>query len=81
MWKTKLVLKEGESIHLESSRDAGFLGEKEISVYEVKDAAGVVTGSIQYTEHTNVKSPYKRTFHLVQRDKTGQAIVDTRWDA
>lgn len=80
MWKHKLMLEEGETLQLESKRDKGHLGQETVELYAVLSADGRVIGEVQYVDHASIKSPFRNSFHLVQR-KEGRTILDERWSS
>jgi hypothetical protein len=78
MWRQKLKLEEGETLRLDKKYASGHLGQKEVELYSVIDQDGKVVGAVEFTDHTNIKAPFKQTFHLVQR-KADVTLVDERW--
>lgn len=78
MWKQKLKLEEGETLRLDNKYEKGNLGQEEVELHSVIDQQGQVVGSVQYTDQTNIKAPFRQSFHLVQR-KAGTTLVDERW--
>lgn len=79
MWKNKLKLEEGVTIRLDNKYDKGHLGQEEVELYLILNIDGEVIGSVQYTDHTSTKAPFRKSLHLVQREKSGQILVDERW--
>jgi len=79
MWKNKLKLEEGESLRLDNKYEKGSLGQEEVELYSVVDRQGQVTGSVQYTDHTSIKAPFRNSLHLLQLEKGGNTLVDERW--
>lgn len=78
MWKDKLILAEGEELRFDGRVEKGHLGQEEVMRYSVM-REGEVVGTVQYTEHTNIKAPYRQSMHLVQ--KRGDAtVVETSWE-
>lgn len=78
MWKQRLKLEEGETLRLDRKYETGNLGQEEVEVYLVIDQHGKVVGSVQYTDHTNIRAPFRQSFHLVQL-KAGTKLVEERW--
>lgn len=79
MWKERLMLAAGETLKFEGKHDKGNMGQEEIERYSIIDSSGKVTGSVQYTDHVNIKAPFKRSLHVVQRNNAGGIVVDQRW--
>lgn len=79
MWKSKLKLEEGDMVRLDRKYEKGNLGQEEVEHYSVINFDGEVTGSVQYTDHTSIKAPFRRSRHVVQSGKGGQILVDERW--
>lgn len=66
MWQQKLVLDEGDTLQFESRRENWHLGQEEIEIYSVLNANGNLVGEVQYIEHTPIKSPFRKSFHIIQ---------------
>lgn len=79
MWRERLKLAPGESLRFDEKHDKGSLGQEEVERYSIVDPLGNVTGRVQYTDHTNIRAPFVRSLHVVQRSATGEVIVDQRW--
>jgi hypothetical protein len=79
MWKQKLILNENDTLQLDSRREKGHPGQEEVEIYSVLNANGNVVGEVQYVEHTSVKSPFRKSFHLVQR-KGNKLLLEERWE-
>ena len=79
MWKDKLKLEEGETLRFDRKYEKGSLGQEEVELYSAIDPQGQVTSSVQYIEHTSIKAPFRRSFHLVQKDNSGNTLIDDRW--
>ena len=78
MWQDKLVLKAGETLVNEKTRIAGSLGNEDITTFDVQDSSGAIVGTVRYTDVTSIKAPFRRSFHLHQRNAKGESIVDER---
>lgn len=78
MWKEKLRLSPDESLKHERSYEKGSLGQEEVSLYLIISSNGEEMGSVQFTEHIAIRG-FRRSFHLVQRDKARNPIIDVRW--
>lgn len=78
MWKSKIILKQGEELKHESTSISGFMQETDIDVYAVVREDGTPGGSVKVEDHTAVKG-FKRTIWVVQKDNDGMVIVDTRF--
>lgn len=79
MWKSKLKIEEGETIRLDDKYKKGNLGQEEVELYSALNFDGEVIGSVQYTDHTSIKTLFRRSLHVVQRENNGQTLVDERW--
>lgn len=73
-----LVLKAGETLRFDSSRETGFMGETDINNYSIIDGAGLIVGRVEYTEHMNVKG-FKVTHSLIQTDLNGKTVLLKSW--
>lgn len=80
MWKQKLTLNEGETLRFESRREKGNLGQEEVELYSVVNVTGHVVGEVQYIDHTSIKAPFRKSFHLLHR-KEGKTLLDERWES
>lgn len=78
MWKNKLKLNADESLHLDHSYEKGSLGQEEVKLYSILNQEGIVTGKVQFTDHTAIKG-FRRTLHVIQSDSSGKLVVDERW--
>lgn len=75
----KVKLNPGEPLKRESSRIKGTLGQTDIDTYSViNDQLEEVVGSVVHTDITAING-FKRTQTLVQKDASGNIIVDTQW--
>lgn len=75
MWKSRVILKDGESFRHDRSSTEGFMQETDIDIYSIVQLDDTVTGSIRVTDHTTVKG-FKRTVRIVQLDAQGKVVVD-----
>lgn len=76
--RTKIKLNEGEELKLESSRSKGSMAETDINNYSVINQTGEIVGSVEHTDHTSLNG-FKRTQHVIQKDKSGNIIVELSW--
>lgn len=76
--KSKLKLNIGEEIKRTSSRTKGFMGETDITEYQIVNQAGEVVGTVTHTDHTAVRG-FKRTQTVEQKDLAGNTIVSEAW--
>jgi len=74
MWKTKLVLGEGDALVHKAARSAGFMGETDINTYSIMQADGNVSGAVRVEHHTAVRG-FKRTITVVQTNVDGKEVV------
>ena len=75
MWKSRVILNDGESLRHDRSSTEGFMQETDIDIYSIVQPDGTVTGSVSVTDHTAVKG-FKRTMRVVQVDAHGKGVVD-----
>ena len=75
--ESKLQLQPGETLHLLSSKSKGSLSETDIYEYEIRDENGAVVGTVVHTDTTSRRG--RRTQDVVQKDISGNTIVDTSW--
>lgn len=78
-WKDMLVLQPGETPRFVSRTSEGNLGQSEIELHEIVDAAGNVSGSVRVWEHTSLKPPHLTTCRIEQLTATGELI--RRWQS
>jgi len=78
MLKEKLKLNVGDTLKNIGHRSKGFLAETDICTYSIINSSGEVVGTVEYTDHSSVEN-YKRTQRVVQRDASGEIIVDENW--
>lgn len=78
-WKKKLELGPGQTLRLVGSGNTGNLGQRDVDLYEVIDSAGLVVGSVEYSEVTSLKPPFLSIRLLVQKGKDAETIFETRW--
>jgi len=76
--RKRVVLKEGESLVSKGSRTKGFMCETDIYFYEVINVNNEIVGTVEHSHHMAVKG-FKVTQSLIQKDNTGNTIVDERW--
>lgn len=76
--RTKIKLNEGEELNLEFSRSKGSMAETDIDNYSVINQTGEIVGSVEHTDHTSLNG-FKRTQHVIQKDKSGNIIVELSW--
>jgi len=76
--RTKIKLNEGEELKLETSRSKGSMAETDIYNYSVINQKGDLVGSVEHTDHTSLNG-FKRTQHVIQKDKAGNIIVELSW--
>jgi hypothetical protein len=79
MWKSKLKLEKDERIRLDKKCESGHLGQEEVELYSVINFCDEVVGSVRYTDHTSTKAPFRRILHVVQKERSGQVLVDATW--
>lgn len=77
--RDRLKLEEGHTVKLVKSREIGFMGETDVSDFEILDANGNVVGSVELSEHTAVKG-FRKTNRVVQRDAQGNTVVSETWN-
>ncbi len=75
--ESKLQLQPGETLHFISSKSKGSLAETDINEYEIKNQNGDVVGTVVHKDTTSRRG--KRTQEVVQKDISGDTIVDTSW--
>jgi len=78
MWD-KVILTEGEALRVEGSRSRGCMGETDITHYSIVDSAGKVTGTVELTEHTAIKT-FLVTKTLIQKDALGKVVLSVQWN-
>lgn len=79
MWQDKLKLGANEVLRHDSSYTKGILGQEDVELYSIVNQGGEITGSVQYTDHTAIKG-FHRSLHVIQHDRSGNLIVDERWN-
>lgn len=77
--RDRLKLEEGHTVKLVKSREIGFMGETDVSDFEILDANGNVVGSVELSEHIAVKG-FRKTNKVVQRDAQGNTVVSETWN-
>ena len=75
MWKSRVVLNDGESLRHDRASSEGFMQETDIDIYSIVQPDGTVTGSVRVTDHTAVRE-FKRTVRVIQNDAHGRVVVD-----
>ena len=75
MWKSRVILNDGESLKHDRSSSEGFMQETDIDIYSIVQPDGTVTGSVRVTDHTAVKG-FNRTVRVIQNDALGKVVVD-----
>ena len=78
-WKSKVVVREGETTKHIASKTKGFVGETDIDTYDIVDSHGQRNGTVTVEVHTAVRG-FKKTISVEQRDMTGAIIVDETWN-
>jgi hypothetical protein len=73
--QSKLVLDLTDKVEFKGKKVKGHLGQTEIYSYDIVNKAGEKKGSIQYTEHTNVRG-LTNTYHTVQKDLIGNILYE-----
>ena len=76
--ETKIRLNPGETLRTTGHRRKGPLAETDIYLYVIVNDAGEEVGSVEHTDHTSING-LKRSQHIIQKDNTGNTIVDERW--
>ncbi len=76
--ETKIRLNPGETLKPSGHRSKGPLAETDIYTYAIINEDGIEIGSIEHTDHTSING-LKRSQHVVQKDSTGNVIVEARW--
>lgn len=76
--RDKLILKDGEDIVLDRSRQKGTMAQTDIEYYNVVNQDKEIVGTVKYTDHTSLNG-FSRTQHLEQNDSDGNLIVDISW--
>ncbi|EOX1815602.1 hypothetical protein ACPDXT_003508 [Vibrio cholerae] len=76
--RTKVKLKNGESLNLVGHRTKGTMAEMDIYDYVVMDSFGVIVGKVEYTDHTAIRG-FHRTQRLKQVDNLGNVIIEETW--
>ncbi|PXW84921.1 hypothetical protein C8R34_12310 [Nitrosomonas sp. Nm84] len=76
--ETKLRLNPGEILKLTDHRNKGSLAETDIDFYAIVNESGTGVGSVEHTNRTSING-LKRSQHVIQRDNTGNVIVEERW--
>lgn len=74
----KIVLKDGEYIENNGRKYKGSQQQTEINYYNIYDSEGNLSGSIIHTDHTALNG-FKQTQTVVQKDNSGNIIVDESW--
>lgn len=64
----------------EKYREAGSLGNKEITTCDVQNTSGEIVGTVRYSDVTSIKAPFRHSFHLLQLDANGKSLIDERGD-
>ncbi len=75
----RLKLEQGQTVRLVSSREIGFMGETDVTDYEILDADGKVVGTVELREHIAVRG-FQKTNTVVQRDADGRTVVSESWN-
>lgn len=78
MWRSKVVLKEGEVLTHVSSKSKGFMQEEDIDEYEIYAGDGSRTGGVIVNDHTAVRD-VKRTITVTQFDIDGKVVLTERF--
>lgn len=73
--ESKPTLQAGELI---KSSSKGFMQETDLMIYDVIDASGKKTGTVEVEDHTAVKG-FRRTVSFIQRGVDGKVLVDDSW--
>ncbi|MEZ8316804.1 hypothetical protein [Vibrio splendidus] len=76
--KTRIKLNDGEVLKRISSRTKGFMGETDITDYQIIDSDGNTVGTVVYTDHTAVRG-LTRTQTVEQKDHEGITVVSESW--
>lgn len=76
--ETKIRLNPGETLKPSGHRSKGPLAETDIYTYAIINEDGIEIGSIEHTNHTSING-LKRSQHVVQKNSTGNVIVEARW--
>ena len=76
--ETKICLNPGETLKPTGHLSKGPLAETDIYTYAIINEDGIEIGSIEHTDHTSING-LKRSQHVVQKDSTGNVIVEARW--
>ncbi|MEK0269873.1 hypothetical protein WM008_09430 [Vibrio vulnificus] len=76
--KTRIKLSNGEMLKRISSRTKGFMGETDITDYQIIGSEGNVVGSVVYTDHTAIRG-LTRTQTVEQKDQAGNTVVSESW--
>lgn len=78
-FRDRLQLVEGHTLGNRRYAMKGFMGQIDEEQFDVLDQDGNKIGTGLYTDETDVKEPYRRHHHVVQRDASGKSIVDQWW--
>jgi hypothetical protein len=78
MWKDRLQLQPGETLELTGSKEKGFMGETDVSDYDILDAEGRKVGSVTHECHMAVKG-FRISHNVVQRDAAGAVVISQSW--
>ena len=76
--REKLKLQPDQTLRKIGSTTDGFMGETDVSEFEIVNERGEVMGFVTYKEHMTVKG-FRQTYSLVQKDLNQRIIVDQRW--
>ena len=76
--ETKIRLNPGETLKSSGHRSKGPLIETDIYSYAIINKAGVEIGSVEHTDHISING-LKRSQHVVQKDSSGNVIIEVRW--
>lgn len=75
--ESKLKLEPDYTLKQVSHKSKGSMAETDIYNIEILNSNGEVVGTVEHTDTTSRKG--KRTQEVVQRDMSGNIVVDERW--
>lgn len=76
--RDKIILNAGEKLRHERSRSKGTMGQTDIYTYSVVNENDDVVGSVTHTDTTALNG-FKQTQSVIQKDASGNVIVDESW--
>lgn len=78
MWKSKLKLKDGETLKHVSSHSKGSMAQEDITEWSVLNPSGEIVGKVIHKDHTSLNG-FRRTQSVRQTDIQNNVLVDESW--